>query len=100
MVDFKKIIALIILFFTFYNVNSYSEVVNKVEVQGNNRISSETIIIFGDVVVGNNYEETDISLLIKNLYETNYFSNISVELMNNKLTIIVEERTENKKDSK
>ena len=80
MTNFRKIIVFLILFFTFCNVNSYSEVVNKVEVQGNNRISSETIIIFGDVVVGNNYEETDISLLIKNLYETNYFSNISVEL--------------------
>ena len=89
--NFKKIIVFLILFFTFYNVNSYSEVVNKVEVQGNNRISSETIMIFGDIVIGNNYEESDVSLLIKKLYETNYFSNISVELINNKLTVIVEE---------
>jgi outer membrane protein insertion porin family len=73
MFDFKKIITLIFLFFTFFNVSSYSEVVNKVEVEGNNRISSETIIIFGDVVVGNNYEQSDISLLIKKLYETNFF---------------------------
>ena len=91
MVNFKKIIVFLILFFTFCNVNSYSEVVNKVDVQGNNRISSETIIIFGDIFIGNNYEESDVSLLIKKLYETNYFSNISVELINNKLTIVVEE---------
>ena len=91
MVDFKKIITLIILFLTFCNVSSYSEVVNKVEVKGNNRISSETIMIFGDIVVGNNYEQSDVSLLIKKLYETNYFSNISAELINNKLTIVVEE---------
>jgi len=91
MVDFKKIIALIILFFTFCNVNSYSEVVNKVEVQGNNRISSETIMIFGDIVIGNNYEQSDVSLLIKKLYKTNFFSNISAELKNNRLTIVVEE---------
>ena len=91
MINFKKIIVFLILFFTFCNVNSYSEVVNKVEVQGNNRISSETIMIFGDIVIGNNYEESDVSLLIKKLYETNYFSNISVELINNKLTIVVEE---------
>ena len=91
MVDFKKIIALIILFFTFYNVNSYSEIINKVEVQGNNRISPETIMIFGDIVIGNNYEQSDVSLLIKKLYETNFFSNISAELKNNRLTIVVEE---------
>ncbi len=91
MFDFKKIITIIILFFTFSNISAYSEVVNTVEVQGNNRISSETIVIFGDVEVGNNYEQSDISLLIKKLYETNFFSNISVELINNKLTIVVEE---------
>ena len=76
MANFKKIIAFHILFFIFYNVYSYSEVVNKVDVQGNDRISSETIMIFGDIVIGNNYEESDVSLLIKKLYETNYFSNI------------------------
>jgi outer membrane protein insertion porin family len=91
MFDFKKTITIIFLFFTFCNVSSYAEVVNKVEVQGNNRISSETIMIFGDVVVGSNYEQSDISLLIKKLYETNFFSNISAELIDNKLTIVVEE---------
>ena len=89
--NFKKIIVFLILFFTFYNVNSYSEVVNNVEVQGNNRISSETIMIFGDIVIGNNYEESDVGLLIKKLYETNYFSNISVELNNGNLIVTVEE---------
>ncbi len=91
MANFKKIIAFHILFFIFYNVYSYSEVVNKVDVQGNDRISSETIMIFGDIVIGNNYEESDVSLLIKKLYETRFFSNISAELANNKLTIVVEE---------
>ena len=91
MANFKKIIAFHILFFIFYNVYSYSEVVNKVDVQGNDRITSETIMIFGDIVIGNNYEESDVSLLVKKLYETRFFSNISVELANNKLTIVVEE---------
>jgi len=91
MVFFKKIYVLVILFSIFFKVSSYAEVVNKIYVQGNERISQETIIIFGDVAIGKNYEESDISLLIKKLYETNYFSNISVELDNNKLTIVVKE---------
>ena len=61
------------------------------EVRQNKRISPETIIIFGDIAIGKNYEESDISLLIKKLYDTSYFSNISVELINNKLTVVVEE---------
>ena len=87
----RKINIFIILFSIFFNVNSYSEIVKKVDVQGNDRISPETIIIFGDIEIGKNYEESDISLLIKKLYETSFFSNISVELANNKLIIAVEE---------
>ena len=73
------------------SVNSYSEVVNKIDVQGNERVSKETIIIFGDIAIGKNYEQPDVSLLIKKLYETSFFSNISVKLENNKLTIVVKE---------
>ena len=87
----RKINIFIILFFIFFNANSYSEVVNKVAVQGNERISLETIMIFGDISIGKNYEASDVSLLIKKLYETSFFSNISVELTNNELTIVVKE---------
>ena len=91
MVNFKKIFVAILLFFFFFNVNSYSEVVNKVEVKGNDRISLETIMVFGDVTIGKNYEPSDINLLIKKLFESNFFSNISVKLKNNKLSIVVTE---------
>jgi len=78
MANFKKIFVAILLFFIFFNANSYSEVVNKVNVKGNDRISLETIMIFGDVTIGKNYETSDVNLLIKKLYESNYFLNISV----------------------
>ena len=91
MSNFRKIFVLIILYFVFFNVNSYSEIVNKIEVKGNNRISSETIMVFGDISIGKNYQGSDVNLLIKKLYESNFFSNISVVLKNNKLTIVVKE---------
>ncbi len=88
---FRKTYFFAILFFIFFSVNSYAEIVNKIDVKGNERISAESILIFGDIIIGKNYENTDVSLLIKKLYDTNFFSNISVELINNKLTIIVKE---------
>jgi len=91
MANYKKILVGFILFILAFSVKSYSEVVNKVEVKGNQRITLETIIIFGDIKTGENYDEIDISLLIKKLYETNFFSNISAELINNQLIINVEE---------
>ena len=65
MVNFKKIFIAIALFFIFFNTNSYSEIVNKIDVKGNDRISLETIMVFGDVSIGQNYERSDVNLLIK-----------------------------------
>ena len=88
---FKKIFILVILFFTIINSNSYSEDVKKIEVKGNERISFETIVVFGDISVGKNYELSDVNILIKKLYDTTFFSNISAVVKNNILIITVEE---------
>ena len=50
MPDYKKIFVVIILFFNLINSNVYAEVINKIEIKGNERISKETIAIFGDIV--------------------------------------------------
>ena len=68
MLNFKRIFVFIILFLSFFIANSNSEVVNKVEVSGNERISLETIKIYGDIELGKNYEISDVNNLIKNLY--------------------------------
>ena len=91
MYDFKKNIIIIFLFFILTNSSVQSEVINKIDIKGNERISKETIIIFGDIVIGKNYESPDVNSLIKKLYETSFFSDISVELKNNKLNIVVKE---------
>ena len=70
---------------------SIAEVVVKVDVKGNDRISKETILIYGDIVIGNNYESQDVSLTIKKLYESNFFQNISIKLENGILNISIKE---------
>ena len=91
MENFKKVFLIFILFFLAFSAKSYSEIVTKVEAKGNERVSLETIVVFGDITIGKNYESPDINLLIKKLYETTFFSNISIELQNGQLSIIVEE---------
>ena len=88
---FKKKFILQILLFIFLATNSYAEIVNKVEFRGNERISPETIMIFGDIIVGKDYSETEIGQIIKKLYETKFFSDISIEFENNKLIVFVKE---------
>ena len=91
MINLKKSFIQIILFLVFFTISSHAEIVKKVEITGNERISNETIIIFGDVVVGKNYETSDINSLIKKLYETTFFSYISADIKNKKLSITVKE---------
>ena len=82
MLNFIRIFISLVLFITLFSANSYSEVVKKIDVKGNERISAETIAIFGDISVGKNYEISDINSLIKKLYDTTFFSNISVVVPN------------------
>ena len=88
---FIKIFTQIFLLLVFFHLNSYAEVVKKIEVTGNDRVSKETIVVFGDIAVGKDYESSDVNILIKKLYDTTLFSNISVNIKNNVLTIVVKE---------
>ena len=89
---FRKICSFVLFFFIlFVNGNSFSEVVKKVEIKGNARISQETIIVFGDISLGKDYSISDVNSLIKKLYDTLFFSDISVSIKNNTLNIILKE---------
>ena len=91
MANFKKTFFISIIFFLVFSFRSYGEIVKKVTANGNDRISLETIIMFADIELGKNYEASDINLIIKKLYESAFFSNISVELQEGLLNITVVE---------
>ena len=91
MENIKKLFVVILIFFNFTIVSSFAEVINKIDVKGNKRISAETIIVFGDISKGKDYKASDINFLIKKLYDTSFFSNISVNLKDGTLNILVEE---------
>ena len=65
---FKKIIFYIIFLTFAFSINLYAEIVNKVELKGSKVITLETVVIFGDIKIGQNYEQSDVSLIIKKLY--------------------------------
>ena len=50
MIKIKKLFFIYFVFFNF-STNSYSEIVNKIDIKGNERISLETIIVFGDIAI-------------------------------------------------
>ena len=81
----------IILFFTLFIFKANSEIVKNIEVKNNNRVSKDTILIFSKIEIGKNYTQNDLNFIIKDLYKTDFFSNITLEIKNGTLIIDVEE---------
>ena len=85
----KKLIFITILF--FFTSNAFSQIINEVKIEGNNRISKETIFIYGEIELNKDYSEDTLDKIIKNLYSTNFFEDISVKIKNNILEIKLKE---------
>ena len=83
------ILTIVFIFLTFSIANS--DVVKEIKIEGNNRITDEIIKIFSDIKLEQELQTSDINKIIKNLYETKFFNNISVNFENNIISIIVEE---------
>ena len=84
---------LFITFLSFYFLISIAkaEIVQDIKISGNKKISDETIKIYGGVKIGQDYKDKDLDRIIKNLYGTNFFEDINVNLSNNTLTINLKE---------
>ncbi len=88
----KSLISFVTLFLFLNSISSNAEIVKKVEINGNSRISDETIKVYGQLKEPNsNYSKSDLDNILKNLYSTNFFENISLEVKNNILYIVLEE---------
>ena len=68
-----------------------ADVVKKLIINNNYRISEETIKTYGQIEIGKSYNNEDINNILKNLYDTDFFKNISLKLDGDTLIIDVEE---------
>ena len=79
------------LFIVLFTTSSNSEVINKIIIEGNKRVSDETIKVYGDIQIKKDISENDVNKIISNLYSTNFFEEVEIELSQNILTIQVKE---------
>ena len=76
----------------FLSINlSLAEIIKSIVVKGNKRIPNETIIMFAKIQSINNVNEDDLNRILKDLYDTNFFKNVSINLDQDVLNIFVEE---------
>ena len=75
---FLKILFVFCFFISFVE----AEIINNIEVKGNQRVNTETIIMFSDVSVGQDLSDNDLNQILKKLYETNFFEDVEVKQRN------------------
>ena len=89
MKNFYKNISLILFFLILIPKISYSEIVNKIEIIGNERISKETIKMFSKINIGDNINENDANEILKRIYNSTFFEDVKVSIKENTLSIVV-----------
>ncbi len=77
--------SLIIIFLTSSSV--IAEVLKEIEINGNQRISKETIIVLGEIKKDVDYNNDSLNNILKNLYDTKFFNDIQLQLTDGKLII-------------
>ena len=82
-----KVFFLIGVFIT----ETLSDIVTKIEIEGNQRVSSETVKLFSKVDIGQKINQNDLNLILKDLYNTSFFEDVKVQLNKNTLNIFVKE---------
>ena len=81
----------VIIFYIFFLTCVYSEIIDKISINGNDRISNKTIQMFANIELKDEISNNKINQILKDLYETNFFENVKVQFENNTLTIEVNE---------
>jgi outer membrane protein insertion porin family len=87
---FKYFIKFIFLYLLLV-CTAYSEIIETIEINGNKRISSESIIIFSKLKKGSNYSDSLANNYLKNLYDTDFFEEVDIDFINSKIIINVKE---------
>ena len=91
--------AFLLLFINFFEVvyekngSAQASQTNILEimVQGAKRIDPETIISFGQIELGEQFDDAKLNDIIKNLFNTGLFADVQLSLQDGLLTIVVEE---------
>ena len=79
------------VFLAYASSSANAEMLKKLEIIGNSRISNETIKVYGEIEINKDYSDDDLNTVIKRLYDTRFFSDISTSFSNGVLRINVKE---------
>jgi len=83
-----KLITILFLMISL-SLSGKAEIITEVIVNNNDRISLNTIKTYGNIEIDVDYSSDDLNNILKNLYETNFFKDVSLKIEKNILVIDV-----------
>ena len=87
-----KFILISLASFLILSLNTLkAEMVTSIKIDGNNRVSDETIIIYGNINLNEDINESKLNQILNDLYSTNFFENIKVKIDGQTLIINLKE---------
>ena len=87
---FKYFFKIFVIFFLLSS-SSQSVDFDNILINGNKRISNETILVFSEISEEKSLDQNSINTILKKLYKTGFFKDVVVKFENNKLIINVVE---------
>ena len=87
--DIIKINLYFLFFIYVFSSTTIAATIKQFQISGNERISDQTIQLFSGLELNDEINKGDLNKIIKNLYETSFFKNISINFENNILYINV-----------
>jgi outer membrane protein insertion porin family len=85
---FKYFLTSVFLFFLLIS-SSLAEIIKKVQVNGNQRISKDTILVLSDIKINTEYTNDKLNNSLRKLYDSNFFKDIDFNFTDGSLLITV-----------
>ena len=87
----KKIALISFIFLVSIFSYANADIIDDIVVKNNNRISKQTIITYGKIELNKDYTLKDINQVFRNLYETDFFETLKIDIVGSQLVINVKE---------
>ena len=87
----KIIISAIIFWSTFLFASLNAGIIKKIEIIGNDRVSDQTVIVYGDIKINEDINEQKLNQILNDLYSTDFFEDVKVQIKEDVLIINLKE---------
>ena len=87
---YKFLINFIIVSYLLIGTSN-SESIKEIIIDGNKRISKETILVLGNIDINRDFTSNDLNNTLKELYNTNFFRDIKISLTDGVLNLSLQE---------